>query len=190
MAASKAASRAFHPGATAAGAPGVAAGTFDPEKYEFLNFGVAEVSKDLNLFLKKLRLVNSKSRIILTVSPIPLVATGEDRHVLVSTTYSKAVLRVAAEELARGSENVYYFPSFEIITGSHSRGAYFADDMRGVTEEGVDHVMRVFLSRIAGQALEQHSDPHGGDELQRSQSLVKAALQAACDEEVLSRSNS
>jgi hypothetical protein len=43
-----------------------------------------------------------------------------------------------------------YFPSFEIITGSYTRGRYFAEDLRSVTEEGVQHVMRLFLNHATG----------------------------------------
>ena len=38
---------------------------------------------------------NRQVLFIVTVSPVPLIATAEDRSVLVSTTYSKAALRVA-----------------------------------------------------------------------------------------------
>ena len=52
---------------------------------------------------------------------------------------------MAAGEAARQRPNVAYFPSFEIITGHYNHGRYFAPDLRSVTEEGVSHVMRVFL---------------------------------------------
>jgi hypothetical protein len=92
-----------------------------------------------------LREVNPRARVVLTVSPVPLMATAEDRHVLVSTTYSKSVLRVAAEMLTGALSDVFYFPSYEIVTGNYTRGSYFADDLRSVREEGVQHVMSLFL---------------------------------------------
>jgi hypothetical protein len=108
--------------------PGTGGGEFDARKYKFVNFDVAEVTDDLKQFVSLLRSVNQRARIILTVSPVPLVATAEDKHVLVATTYSKSVLRVAAEAVVRSCDDVTYFPSYEIITGSFSRGAYFAED--------------------------------------------------------------
>ena len=125
--------------------PGCGAGVFDATKYEFKNFDVDDVVADFTAFAAKLRQVNPRARIVLTVSPVPLVATYSGNHVLAATTYSKSVLRVAAERLAREIEACAYFPSFEIITGSFSRGEYFADDLRSVREEGVDHVMRTFF---------------------------------------------
>jgi hypothetical protein len=142
--------------------PGVAAGRFDPNQHVFLNLGVTEVVDDLNAFLSELRAVNPKVRLILTVSPVPLAATAEPRHVWTSTTLSKAVLRVAAEQIAQ-QPDVIYFPSYEVITSPAARGAYFEQDLRSVSAAGVDHVMRLFFRHLVEQ------DPNGA--------LMDAAVQ-------------
>ncbi len=116
--------------------PGVAGGTFSEEHYAFLNLRVADVIADLATAISFLHSKNASARVILTFSPVPLVATMEDRSVLVSTTYSKSVLRVAAEEIAAQRDFVAYFPSYEVITGNYNRGGYFAEDLRSVTEAG------------------------------------------------------
>jgi hypothetical protein len=134
-------------------APGVAGGDMDYASYRFVNFTVEEVIVDLNRFLANLRDVNPRANVILTVSPVPLIATYEDRHVLQATTYSKAVLRVAAETIRNDNPNVDYFPSYEIITGQFNRGAYFEDDLRSVKQPGVEHVMRLFLKHFTDQTL-------------------------------------
>lgn len=126
-------------------APGVSGGEMNPDLYEFVNFSAAEVTSDLENFISRLRHVNSTAKIILTVSPVPLIATYEDRHVLVSTTYSKSALRVAAEVISKNHHDVAYFPSYEIITGSFNKAGYYGHDMRTVTSDGVEHVMRLFL---------------------------------------------
>jgi hypothetical protein len=154
-------------------APGVSGGFFDPELAEFVNFGVSEIVQDLKDFLARLSDVNRRARVILTVSPVPLIATFEPRHVLVSTTYSKSALRVAAEEVARSAPNVTYFPSYEIITGNFNRGAYFEPDLRGVTQAGVDHVMRMFFRHFTPDASIAAS--------------VREALEVVCEEESLVR---
>lgn len=125
--------------------PGVSGGDFSPDRHEFVNFGVEEVVTDLGSFISGLRAVNPTSKVILTVSPVPLAATAEKRHVLTSTVYSKSVLRVAAEMTMRAYPDVAYFPSYEIVA-SGMAGDYFASDRRSVTEEGVAHVMRVFAA--------------------------------------------
>jgi hypothetical protein len=132
-------------------APGVAGGCFDPERYEFVNFTTNEVRSDLFNFIDRIKSVNPKLKILLTLSPVPLIATYENRHVWVSTTFSKAALRVAADEAERKYDNVIYFPSYEIITSPASNGRYYQDDLRQVTELGVKHVMRVFGEHFFSQ---------------------------------------
>ena len=135
--------------------PGVSAGRFDPAKHAFENHDVAHMLANMTYFLTQLKLVNPNCRVILTVSPVPLVATYESRHALVSTTYSKSALRVLADAICRENNHVAYFPSYEIITGNYNRGAYFADDLRNILDSGVDHVMRLFFAHFTtGQADE------------------------------------
>ncbi|HEX4158977.1 MAG TPA: GSCFA domain-containing protein [Rhizomicrobium sp.] len=159
-------------------APGVTGGTFNPAQYEFVNFGVSEVVDDLRNFLGGLSRVNPRARVILTVSPVPLIATYEPRHVLVSTTYSKSVLRVAAEEVARSKRNVTYFPSYEIITGGFNRGRYFAPDLRTVTPAGVEHVMRMFFRHFSPDATIAASVKETMDVVCEEESLVRPAQPA------------
>ena len=167
--------------------PGVAGGTFDPTQHEFKNLGVSEVTDDLREFLGILRGVNRNAKVILTVSPVPLVATASDQHVLVATTYSKSVLRVACAEVCRQSSGVTYFPSYEIITGSYNRGSYFAEDLRSVTESGISHVMGIFLKHFGnrletGETSPQLSQPH--EKVDDTTELEKI-VRVLCDEEML-----
>lgn len=134
--------------------PGVSGGSFDPARHEFHNLSVEEVASDLVLLLDTLRRRNPKLRMILTVSPVPLVATARaETHVLAATTYSKSVLRVAAERVTQERQGVAYFPSYEIITGPYGAPDYFAADRRSVTAAGVQHVMRAFAASYAQGAL-------------------------------------
>jgi hypothetical protein len=121
------------------------AGDFDPTKYVFRNFSVAETTDHLSQAVKLLVSLNPAIKIILTVSPIPLIATMEQRHVLQATTYSKSVLRVAAEQAALAFDNVHYFASYEIIIGTGNTQAYFASDRRSITQDGIEHVMKCFF---------------------------------------------
>jgi hypothetical protein len=172
-------------------APGVAGGEFDSSKHEFVNLGVEEIVSDLSSFIHKLRLVNPKAKLILTVSPVPLAATYEPQHVLVATTYSKSVLRVAADMVSRSCKDAYYFPSFEIINGNYNRGCYFGPDLRSVTEGGVDHVMSVFMRHLTenGDALFSEKDLSSTKTAAFSEDMqsMAAIAEAACDEELLER---
>lgn len=125
--------------------PGVAAGCFDAERHALLNLTVDEVVADMRAFAAEVREVNPRMKMILTVSPVPLAATAEPRHVLAANTFSKAVLRVAAEQLA-SMPDVYYFPSYEIVCAGGNE--YFAADRRRVLETGVERVMALFFQHL------------------------------------------
>ena len=142
--------RSKHDGAVFPLAPGVAGSPETMDDYEFHNFTAAETTQDLLRFIEYLRSVNPEVRLIFTVSPVPLMATYEPRHVLVSTIYSKSALRVAAEDVVRQTQGSSYYPSYEIITGHHTRYMYFADDLRSVTNEGVDRAMALFSKHYLG----------------------------------------
>ena len=175
--------RSTEDGAVYPVAPGVSGGQFDPEKYEFVNFTAQEVQADLELLVKNLYKVNPNAQVLLTVSPVPLIATYEKRHIWVSTTFSKAALRVAADAIERQFDNVIYFPSFEVITSPTTGGKYYADDLRQVTELGVKHVMRLFSKHFFVQSEEKPSNVlrHGDiDYLNKNEDIV-------CDEEVIER---
>ncbi len=171
--------------------PGVEGGTFDPAKHEFYNQTVDDVVADLTAFRQALSSVNPAAQIVLTVSPVPLVATAEPgAHVLSATTYSKSVLRVAAETMRRDCDNVHYFPSYEIITGAFNRGAYFAEDLRNVVEDGVSHVMRLFMEHVSGSAaakrsasIDQDQPADEDEQFRRAQRLIEVE----CDEIALDR---
>ena len=164
--------------------PGVAAGVFDPTRHRLLNLSVAQVVDDMKAALGLIRQRNPHVKVILTVSPVPLMATAEDRHVLVSTVYSKSVLRVAAEVVTQELPYVAYFPSFEIITGAFNRGAYFAEDLRSVREEGVEHVMRLFFQHATAQGPAAAAPPVVEPAIDFDKRLSDV-VNVLCDEELL-----
>jgi hypothetical protein len=166
-------------------APGVAGGVYDPGRYECLNLGVEDVVDDMTRFIGALRSVNSASSVVLTVSPVPLNATAFDRHVVVSSTYSKAVLRVAAERLATVLDRVHYFPAYEIITAPSARGLYFGEDCRTITAAGVDHVMSLFFRHATTAGTTWQPTSPVVEPKKKRRGAVAEALEVQCDEELL-----
>jgi len=134
--------------------PGVIAGSFDSQTYAFKNFSHAELISDFIAcrdFIGQRRVEADlggrlNPRFILTVSPVPLVATASERHVLLATVYSKSVLRAVAGDLAQQYEDVAYFPSYEIVSAPWSGHMYFEANRRDVSQEGVDLVMDCFFA--------------------------------------------
>jgi hypothetical protein len=169
--------------------PGVSGGTFDLANYRFVNFGVEAVARDMRCAIEFILAKNPAARFLLTVSPVPLIATMEDRSVIVSTTYSKSVLRVAADMMQAEFPSATYFPSYEIICGNFNRGQYFGADLRSVTEAGVDHVMRLFMRHYASTEV---PEPVGVEKIKPATSLqskhiagMERVAQALCDEELV-----
>jgi GSCFA family len=171
-------------------APGVAGGRYDENNYSFKNLAVTDVIADLRSFLNGFKEANPKVRVLLTVSPVPLIATYEKKHVLVATTYSKSVLRVAAETATSEFDWVDYFPSYEIITGNFSGGRYYEDDLREIGGMGVNHAMRCFLDNyVAGsdKVLNPRNSVVTGDSEGNGQTAVPRLGDLVCDEELIER---
>jgi hypothetical protein len=161
-------------------APGMSGGKPDSSTYEFHNFTVSEVVEDLQTFLQRLAEVNPAANIILTVSPLPLVATYERRHVLVSSTVSKSILCAAVDEIARANSHVSYFPAYEIVNGAFSRGSYYESDLRSPTSAALGHVMRIFVAHCRdGHNPRTERSGFLLEEIQRN-------MQVLCDEELMS----
>jgi len=135
--------------------PGSVGASVAPGSYQFVNLTVDEVRSELLAIIDMLRNINPRIRIILTVSPVPLIATYEKKHVVCATAYSKSILRVAADEAWRLRPDVNYFPSYEIITSNFSRGLCFEDDFRTVSPGGVDRVMKLFFEHYTTSGTQQ-----------------------------------
>lgn len=83
-------------------------------------------------------------QIILTVSPV--------RHLgdtLEGNAVSKAVLRLAAEELAQQYPNVRYFPAWELLVDDLRDYRFYADDLVHPAPQAIEYVWEKF----AGAAL-------------------------------------
>ncbi len=157
--------------------PGVSAGRFDPAVHGFHNLNYEETMKDMLSFIDRLKTVNPKARMLLTVSPVPLTATAEDRHVLVSTIHSKSILRAVAGELAQRFDFVDYFPSYEIVMSPPFRGMFFQNNMRTVHEQGVDFVMSHFFAQHQPDGAERAAEV-ADDELFCDEVLLEAERSA------------
>jgi hypothetical protein len=171
-------------GSTYPTCPGTIAGTFDSEKYEFKNFTAQEIIEDLKYFIDSVRIKNPKLKFIITVSPVPLVATATNNHVLVASTYSKSVLRVAAEAVTKMNSNVYYFPAYEIITGPQAPDSYFEKDKRNVSKIGVDEVMNALL-KACNLKPKRKLKEKGSIQTSLIEKISSKITTAECDEAML-----
>ncbi len=117
----------------------------EPDRYEFHLTGFAENWANLEgIYALLLQHGHPDVRIIVTVSPIPLMDTFSTRDVVVANTWAKSLLRAVAEEWALAHSNVDYFPSYEIVHNS-DRAAMWERDLRHVKGAGAQHIIELFL---------------------------------------------
>ena len=170
--------------------PGTARGTWDPELHVFKNFSHAEVLEDLDWVCRFLAKVNARIRILLTVSPVALVASHNPvANVIASSTYSKSVLRSAAGEIAMSLPAVDYFPSYEMIAAPQSFGQFLADDLRDAASRGVDFVMEVFGRTLLetagapnGEFATRRAEPQPAASPESLDRKIAEAAQRDCEE--------
>lgn len=105
---------------------------------------VAENVAEIQRFIDVVRARNPALKLIVSVSPVPFLATAlaDKQHVVAANGHSKAVLRVAAQELAESNENVFYFPSYELVTMCCEQP--WDADQRHVSRAAVARVMALF----------------------------------------------
>jgi len=138
-------------------APGVAGGEWDPNVYEFYNMTVSEVVRDFLAAVDRIREVNPNARIVLSVSPVGIIATYEDRHVVESNSAIKSILRAAADEVSRVRPNIAYFPSYDLVTVAPNATRFYGDDTRRLNSHGVDRVMKMFFDHFTERARDEEA---------------------------------
>ncbi|BBN80594.1 hypothetical protein PA25_05790 [Pseudoalteromonas sp. A25] len=105
---------------------------------------VQENVDNIQAFFDTVKKYNPNFKLIITVSPIPFLATGhgEEQHVITANTHSKSVLRVAAHELVANNTDMYYLPSYELVTQCIKDP--WQEDDRHVTVDTVKQVVHLF----------------------------------------------
>ncbi len=99
---------------------------------------------NINNLRKIMDIINKKkisSKVIFTVSPVPLGATFRNQDVVISNEESKSILRVAAAQIENEYENALYFPTYEFCKYSQN---VFLEDGRHIKPEIVDKIVQLF----------------------------------------------
>ena len=116
-----------------------------PDRYEFHITNFAQNLSNLERIHTLLsQFGHADVQIVVTVSPVPLMATFSGEDVVIANTYSKSMLRTVAQEWAAAHKNVHYFPSYEIVQNS-DRVVTWEEDLRHVKAEVANHIMKLFL---------------------------------------------
>lgn len=121
---------------------------YDPSRHKF-RVSTAEENRDnIEAIYQLIRKHRPDAKIIMTLSPIPLIATFRDNSCLTSNSVSKAVLRVAIDEVVRKHKDegaLYYWPSYEIVTDVFHLP--YREDRRHIEPQVLSYIMTEFEHR-------------------------------------------
>lgn len=145
--------------------PPLALVSADPARFEFRVLSYEDVLASLHDIRNLLEKHRSKPlRMLLTVSPVPLLSTFRDMDVLLANTYSKSVQRAAIDAFVRDTDLIDYFPSYEFVTLSNPRLAWQNDDFRHVSPDLVSRIME----SVMGQYINGYATAHAPQNAQEN----------------------
>jgi hypothetical protein len=125
------------------------------EKYKYRNTSVKENVENVKYLIKFIRRLSPQIKIIVTVSPVPLLASFHHESTIQADCLSKCTMRLVAHEIVCESDikNIIYWPSFEIFrwAGSNSSDYYAADDGAAwhVSEDKVSTTINSFVDMFS-----------------------------------------
>jgi hypothetical protein len=124
----------------------VPARMYDPTRHRFRVSTVAENKHNIRAIYDTVRAFRPEARLVVTLSPIPLVATFRPESCIASNAVSKAVLRAAIDEVYRDVKDegvLWYWPAYEIVQEAFGPGKY-SDDRRHIKPPVLEYVMALF----------------------------------------------
>jgi len=92
-------------------------------------------------------MAGNEFEIVVTVSPIPLMATFTGHDIVLANCEAKSVLRAVAGEATRRYSRMTYFPAFEIVMNSNPSMAWAGDGLH-VEPAMTDHVVSIFMKTL------------------------------------------
>ncbi len=118
---------------------------YDPSRHKFRVTSVEENKDNIRAIYDLIRKHRPDAKIITTLSPVPLIATFRPVSCISANSVSKAVLRVALDELMRelGDDGyLHYWPSYEIVSDVFHLP--FKQDRRHLPRAVLDFIMMLF----------------------------------------------
>lgn len=108
-------------------------------QFNRLLLDVDDIYNDYLILIKRLLQLDSKLKIIFTVSPIRHLKDGA-----VENQISKSTLILAVNKLKKHFDNVEYFPSYEIMMDELRDYRFYADDMFHINKTAINYIWKKF----------------------------------------------
>ena len=164
--------------------PGCGVGDFDKNKFKFLNSELFEVVDEILESIDLIKKINKNIKFILTLSPVPLVATYSNLSAVEANIYSKTLLRQAISFVQKENLTyVDYFPSYEIMTNPHYMNLNFLDNKRTVSDFGLELIIDQFNRKYVNKIYEANQFDTKTKINISFQEKEKNIFNPSCDEE-------
>lgn len=92
--------------------------------------------------ISEIRGIWPDTRFIFTISPLRYTSYGIENNSL-----SKAILRVAINDIIKDLDNVSYFPAYEIVNDDLRDYRFYAEDMVHPSKQAVDYIWEKFKEK-------------------------------------------
>jgi len=117
----------------------------------FMN--VEEVVQSVESWLPELLKRRPGIKILLTVSPVRYLKEGFGDN-----SISKATLVLAADQLCRRNESIFYFPAYEILLDDLRDYRFYKEDMVHPNDQAVQYIWTCFQSTYFSKETRQIAD--------------------------------
>lgn len=121
-------------------------------KYIYRETTIEENLENITRVIRFIKNLSPKIKIILTVSPVPLLVSLGHKSCVQADCVSKSTMRLVANEIVKNStdeDNIIYWPSFESIrwAGSNASNFFGADDNLSVhvSESKINKIIQAFI---------------------------------------------
>ncbi|NNE55419.1 MAG: GSCFA domain-containing protein [Flavobacteriales bacterium] len=145
---------------------------YDPKRHKFR---VSTVEENCANILEIRRLISKHrpdAKTILTLSPIPLIATFRNAGCLTANSVSKSTLRVAIDQAMSeaADDSLYYWPSYELVADVFHLP--YKQDRRHIRADVIEYILKLFeVTWCKDSEI---------DETEMLEAFVKAKIDARC----------
>ena len=133
---------------------------FDPERHKFRVCTFEETKDCLSEIIRLIRTYVPNAKVVMTVSPIPLIATFRPVACITANSVSKAIIRAALDEVVRvhpdSGRELFYFPRLRHGHGGISESLRRGWPTPSPDDRAVDH------AGLRGALLPDRDDDRGG----------------------------
>lgn len=111
---------------------------------------ISEITESLHKLIKNIYQLNPEVNMILTVSPV-----RHARHGLIENNKSKATLIAAVHDLVDKNDQLYYFPSYEIVMDDLRDYRFYARDLVHPSEEAIEYIWSYLIDQYMTAETQQ-----------------------------------